>query len=216
MTHRALLRHGPGTSRTGPLPFDQLPEVQAYLLARRGGGPVSSRGREAWDCFYSACTELLGRMMASCRLDAADRDDCVQAVWQELFRALPSFRDSGQPRRFYQWLGRIVRARAAEFRRYRARHPAVPLTKEVVANLVEHAAAPVPLGRPGVDETLAELRGRIPAVSWEAFRLHCLEGRPVRTVAASLHLPVRDVSYRIYRVRHALRSALRGEDHPGR
>lgn len=122
-------------------------------------------------------------------------DDIVQETALHALRRMPSLRE---PERMRGWLFRIMQRRLADLSRVRP--PWLSLTIDPVA--------PLPRVLPDPD-TLRHieraLRG-LPLCLRKPVRLHYLQGRPIRDVAASLHTTVNGVKARLYRARRLLRA----------
>jgi len=126
-------------------------------------------------------------------------DDVVQETALHALRRMPSLRE---PERMRGWLFRIMQRRLAD--ESRARPPWLSLTIEPEAPL------PRVLPDPDTRRLLERALRRLPVCLRKPVRLHYLQGRPLREVAASLDTTVNGVKARLYRARRILRDRKNG------
>lgn len=130
-------------------------------------------------------------------------DDVAQETALHALRQMPFLRE---PERMRGWLFRIMQRRLADASRERP--PWLSLTIDPVAPL------PRVLPDPDTLRLIQHALRRLPACLRRPVRLHYLQGRPLREVAASLHTTVNGVKARLYRARRILREQT-GTGHGG-
>ncbi len=91
-----------------------LHETQSYLQKRKAHESPSLAEIQAWDHFHKTYDPLLRRFLFACGVPRAELADCLQDVWTELVRRLPSFNSDGEEGRFFSWLRTIARSRATD------------------------------------------------------------------------------------------------------
>jgi RNA polymerase sigma-70 factor (ECF subfamily) len=147
---------------------------------------------------FLRCLADLRRWCARRSGDPHLADDAVQETALHALRQMPFLRE---PERMRGWLFRILQRRLADLSRDRP--PWLSLTIDPVASRP-----------PGPDPEVLRLIRRamrtLPACLRKPVRLHYLEGRPIREVAASLHTTVNGVKARLYRARRILRERTNG------
>jgi len=105
----------------------------------------------------------------------------------------------------------IVRAKAANIRRDRARHPTKQLSPQgLEAVLSPHSNPAVESEQQGAEETLgkllAMLRNKVPELTFSAYHKHCLEQKTIQETAVELKLSRHEVSWRVYEAKEVLRA----------
>ncbi|MFO0841178.1 MAG: sigma-70 family RNA polymerase sigma factor [Gemmataceae bacterium] len=164
---------------------------------------------DAWRRLVGVYVPLLGAWLARSGLQPSDRDDLTQDVLGVLVAKLPTFRHNGRPGAFRAWLRTITVNRLRRFHRDRRGRPAA--AGEDAMEGVEDSADDLAArwDREHDDRLLGVLLRRVEAsvqeVTWQAFALHVLEGRPVPQVASSLGLTVNAVLIAKSRVLRRLR-----------
>jgi RNA polymerase sigma factor (sigma-70 family) len=187
-------------------------DAQAYLRSLGQAGEDNPHLCQAWQRFYALFSPLIRRIVRSSRIPLADLDDCVQEVWLELVRKLPSFDYQPLQAPFGAWLSTLVRRKVTHWLRQRE------LT--VVHNLNGHADL-VPSFLPGPDEVcqtrearelldrlLAELRQQVSYSTQEVLRLRWVEGRSVMEAGLLLGMKPRQIWNREYRAKQRLRELM--------
>jgi RNA polymerase sigma factor (sigma-70 family) len=172
--------------------------AQNYLECLRRQQAPAPADLQAWAQFYLVCDPLLRRFARACRVYAEDVDDCVQSSWKKITASLPDFDYRGEPGRLAAWLHSVVHSKVTDLRRYRVRHPTCCLTAHLGVEQKSRDADPAARlerrrHRPRVRRVLAELRCRVSATSYRAFRLRWIEGRSAKEVSRLLRLSVTQV-----------------------
>jgi RNA polymerase sigma-70 factor (ECF subfamily) len=168
-----------------------------------------SRDPRAWQRLVELITPLLFAWARRVGLQDADAADLVQETFLLIHDKIPHFNHSPQGS-FRGWLRTVLLNRWREL----ARRRKLPLQH---ADLNEHAE-PTDSSEFEVREfhvylvhrSLEMLRGEFSASTLTAFRLHVLEGKSCREVAAQLGLSINAVSLAKFRISKRLRQELKG------
>jgi RNA polymerase sigma factor (sigma-70 family) len=187
--------------------------VQDYLRSQLQEGTPDALLTAAWDEFYRVYDVLMRRFSYSRGLSGSDVDDCVQAVWLEVASGFGEFEHPAERSGLRSWLYMLVRSKAADLLRSRARRPAESLdaARALGREPVDREADPTQLmdrqwERALLETLLEELRQEISETNWNLLRMRCLEGRDVPEVAAELGLSSEQVWYRQRRLMKKLQS----------
>jgi RNA polymerase sigma-70 factor (ECF subfamily) len=143
-----------------------------------------------------------------------DANDLAQETFARVFRARASFRADA---RFATWLFTIAANLARNHRRWRARHPNVPLDAEAdpggsSPGQTLPAAGPTPTDAALAAERAAAVRAavqRLPEDLRSAIVLCEWEEKSVAEAAAILETTPKAIESRLYRARGILRSELK-------
>jgi len=205
-----------------------LQSTQAYLqllLQRRAPDAVLTA---AWEAFYRIYDELIRRFAVARGLRDADVDDCVQEVWSEVARRLVDFRHPGVRPGLRAWLYAVVRSKATDLIRRKAKSAAKSLCREVelAGEIRQEASDPRELHERQWENAMLqtvmdELRREVSHRSYRVLKMRLLEGRSVADVAAALKLSAAAVRCRQHRMVRRLRARIAvytGNDfgqHPG-
>jgi RNA polymerase sigma-70 factor (ECF subfamily) len=160
------------------------------LLQRIVSPDNSSERDAAWAHFADLYTPLLLAWSLKQRLQDADAADFVQEVLLHLSRVLPEYRRV-EGHRFRDWLFTVVRHLYSDFRTQR-KNRTLPGTDglsgfedsvppDLVADMDEHEYR-LRLTR----RCLEMIQGDFTPLTWNAFRLLAVEGRPVAEVVSEL------------------------------
>jgi RNA polymerase sigma factor (sigma-70 family) len=180
--------------------------------------------QSAWSAFVDRYGPQIHAWCLRWRLQDADAQDVTQNVLLKLVRHLPEFAYDPS-RSFRGWLRTLTAHSWSDFIRDQVRGVR-GAADSVVADRLDTVQARVDLVR-HLEETydrellelaMAEVRERVEAHTWEAFRLTAIEGVAALDVAAFLGIAVATV----YRARHVVQERLRkavaemdsGEDCP--
>ena len=98
-----------------------LESTQEYLRQLVERTTPDSLLAAAWDEFYRVYSDLVRRFVVARGLRGADADDCVQEVWSEVLVRLVDFERPADRPGLRAWLYTIVRSRAVEAQRRKAR-----------------------------------------------------------------------------------------------
>jgi len=173
----------------------------------------------AWDGFYRTYTNILRRMAAEFRLDAAESEDLVQEVWLQVIAHLSEFDWQPHGSGLRGWLYTLVRNKALNLIRRKVRRPVRLAGDTKMREVVDRAPGPAEewesqWDRELMQSLLAELGQKMSTVNYRLLTLRWIEGCPLAEVARRLKLTDRQVTYRQRRLFRKLRAALalyRGE-----
>jgi len=187
--------------------------VQEYLRSQLQEGTPDALLTAAWDEFYRVYDLLMRRFAFSRGLSGSDVDDCVQAVWLEVATGFCEFEHAADHSGLRSWIYTLVRSKAGDLLRKRARRPAESLdaARAVGHEPVDREADPTKLmdrqwERALLETLLEELRQEVSETNWNLLRMRCLEGRDVPEVAAALGLSSEQVWYRQRRLMKKLQA----------
>jgi len=167
--------------------------------------------QSAWSAFVDRYGPQIHAWCLRWQLQDADAQDITQMVMIRLVRHLPDFAYDPS-RSFRGWLQTLTAHSWSDFIRDQVRGVR-GAADPAVADLLDTVEARVDLVR-HLEETydqellelaMAEVRERVEAHTWEAFRLTAIEGVAAAEVAARLGLAVATV----YRARHVVQEMLR-------
>jgi RNA polymerase sigma factor (sigma-70 family) len=166
----------------------------------------------AWDGFYRTYTNVLRGMATEFHLDAGESEDLIQEVWLQVIVHLQEFEWQPHGSGLRGWLYTLVRNKALNFLRQKARHP-VRLAGDMVRHEVaDRAPGPAKEWEAGwerelMHSLLAELKKSVSPVNHRLLVLRWIEGRPLAEVAQQLSLSEKQVIYRQQRLFRKLRAA---------
>lgn len=188
--------------------LDLLSRTQQYLRSLLQGRASESVLAQAWDEFYRIYNSVMRRFAAAQGVRGAEIDDCLQEVWMEVVVRLDGFDHPRNRPGLRAWLYTIVRSKAADCFRRRARQSASHLERSSEVP----SEAPSPPDQFEQDwerallETLIEdLRSQTSARNAQLLKMRLLDGRSVQDVARALDLTPAQVSYRQYRLLRKLK-----------
>ena len=202
---------------TGDGPTTNIPllkNTQAYLESLLKRQVPDTILTESWDQFYRIYSELIRRFAFSRGMRGSDVEDCIQEVWKEVATRLVGFRHPGNRPGLRAWLYTIVRSKAADLVRQRARHPSKSPSEVVDPETLRsreadpHEALEREWERALLHTVLEELRRQVSDVNYQVIRLRLIEGRGVSEVAAVLQLKATQVRARQHRTLKKLRAAM--------
>jgi len=173
------------------------------------GTPEATRGGiEAWQEFYARYNPWIRRAVRARRVRTCDLDDCVQDVWTLLLCKLDRFDCQRRPCRFRLWLLTMIQRQVARFSRRSVSDRGTSLGQlESYADRADLSPAAVCQRHRTmrlVREVFAQLRERLPAVSFKVMELRWLKEESVPDIAATLGITREQVWYRLYRARNKL------------
>jgi RNA polymerase sigma-70 factor (ECF subfamily) len=199
---------------TCPCPEDSDSEVfnqlRAYLECRCRRVAAPPALAEAWDDFYEFFTPRISAFLGRYRLQAADREDCLQEVWKEVVARLGHLPYDARRARLSTWLTTLARRRAADV---------VRQSRRIWAGLDDAFALVDPGPDAGVEcerlwerarvtSLLTELSGQASAISFQVFYLRWIGGRPISDIAHSVDLTPAQVRFRLCRMKRKFRDLL--------
>src|SRR5260370_34324062 len=100
--------------------------VSAFLKRRLQRHAPDAELTRAWDCFYQTYTNILRRMAGEFHLDEGEGEDLVQEVWAQVIVHLSEFNWRGHDGSLRGWLYTLIRNKALNVIRQKARHPVRP------------------------------------------------------------------------------------------
>jgi RNA polymerase sigma factor (sigma-70 family) len=170
---------------------------------------------EAWQRLVELYEPLLNGWLRRYAVPPADAADLVQEVLTVLVRELPEFRHDLRRGAFRRWLRNILLNRLRAFWRTRRRAGGAGDAEEMLGRLEDPSGGLERLWDQEHDRyvlvRLTELlRKEFEPVTWDAFRLAALEGRPYPDVAAALGLSVNAVRIAKSRVLKRMRQEAEG------
>jgi RNA polymerase sigma factor (sigma-70 family) len=186
--------------------IDCSTRVSILMALRNDPGDQS-----AWSAFVDRYGPEIHAWCLRWKLQDADAQDVTQMVLLKLVRHLPDFAYDPS-RSFRGWLRTLTAHSWSEFIRDQVRGVRGS-SDSVVADLLNTVQARVDLVR-HLEETYdqellerakSEVRERVEAHTWEAFRLTAIEGVAAADVSARLRIAVATV----YRARHVVQAKLR-------
>src|SRR5262249_14636388 len=155
---------------------DLLFRAQHYLIYRKYGISPGQDLEVDWLAFYDRYSRRIRKYAFRCGAGEEDIQDCIQDVWTELLKRLPSFRLDWQRGRFDSWLYTIVRSKTVNGRR---RHKC----RSFEDNLATFQSAIDPQQSPArsleetdwFDAIQAELRRKLSECSFQILQLRLME-----------------------------------------
>ncbi len=183
-----------------------LEATQMFLQDQLAGRDASSVSEDAWECFYDLYSPVVRRFAISCGVSQNEVDDCVQDALQSVLQALPEFRYDAERGRFRTWLYTLVRNKATDMVRRRARRPTSHLSPQVASSLHDETADPAAefenrWNVETVHAVLAQLEKEVSSRDYRVFYMRAIEGRSVQEVADTTGSSVEKVRYRHHRVK---------------
>jgi len=100
-----------------------LQDAQAYLKLLLEDKAPNSLLVAAWENFYHVYDDLIRRFVVAHEVPHADVDDCVQEVWSEVAARLIEFDRPADRPGLRAWLYVLVRSKAMDIFRSKARRP---------------------------------------------------------------------------------------------
>ena len=189
--------------------------TQEFLQERLRGVAPDSLLVHAWQEFYEFYNEIIRRFALSSSLPKSEVDDCVQEVWCTVVEELPNFDYDPHRGRFRSWLYALVRNKAMDRVRRRARHPVGSLHDAQATGLRDASDQADPTAaleqrwnQELVRTVLGELQKVSSETSYQVFYLRSIEERSVAEVAQAMDLTPAQVRARHHRLRRRFRTML--------
>jgi RNA polymerase sigma-70 factor (ECF subfamily) len=192
--------------------MDETPTTRASLIVR-----LRDAGDErAWAEFIEIYGPFIKRVARGRGLQDADADDLAQDVFRTVARAIE--RQVFDPARgsFRSWLFRIARNLVVNFVIHQGRHPRGSGDSDV-KSLLEAHPAPSPEDSALLDAEFKrqllywaaeQTRTEFSELTWKAFWLAAVDGRPAKEVAGALGTTVGTVYHCKSRVMARLRKKI--------
>ncbi len=190
-----------------------LDEIKAYLLCRSRGVEPPPPLAEAWNGFYQHYAPRIRTFLRRWALSEADRNDCLQDVWQEVVARLGQFAHDPGRAGLSTWLMTLARNKAVDAIRRRTRHAFESLGESEAIAAMHPGTDPVAEYErrrivAQVQMVLAELSIRVSPTSFQVLHLRWIEGRTTSEVAAALALTPGQVRFRTHRMKQKVRDLL--------
>ncbi|MFQ5730501.1 MAG: sigma-70 family RNA polymerase sigma factor [Planctomycetaceae bacterium] len=192
-----------------------LNSSQQYLRSLCERNAPGSLLAEAWEEFYRVYDDLIRRFAIAQGLRDADLDDCVQDVWNAVAASLFTFEHPENRPGLRAWLFTLVRSKATNILRSKARSPARSLDQEMIAGQEpgDPQADPAKLYEQQweqalLDSTVSQLREELSPSNARILQMRLIDHRSVDEVARELNLTPEQVHARQYRVMKKLRTRL--------
>ena len=191
---------------------DLLTDSQAFLHERLRRVAPDSLLAHSWQQFYETYERVLRNFAHARGMRGADLDDCVQEVWLAVITELSQFEYDPNRGQLRSWLYRIVRNKAADHVRRRARSRSSqfegPRGPECVAAPDQDPAAEYERhwNIEMVHVVLEELRRRVSQKSYAVLELRRIEECSVEQVAQRLGLTPEQVRARHHRTQRLFRT----------
>jgi len=191
--------------------------AQAYLKAPREH--VSA----AWDSFYALYDVLIRRFVIAHGVPRCDVDDCVQEVWREVAVRLAGFNRPSDRPGLRAWLYALVRSKATNVFRRKARQSAESLDDRISAGHEPRDSGADPAAaferrweRAVLDKIVDQLREDLSPTNGRILQLRLIERRSVDDVAAELNVPAAVIHARQHRILKRLKSGVASHAHRSR
>jgi len=200
--------------------MDETPQLllrstQEYLQALLKDQAPDSLLEESWQEFYRIYSDLVRRFVGAHKVPEADLDDCIQEVWSAVAVKLADFRHPQSRPGLRAWLYAVVRSKAMDVMRRRARHAATSLGTAIKQGQEPQDNEPDTASRyeqqwndAMVRTLLADLRGQVSEINYRVLQLRFVEGCRVAEIATRLDLKPEQVRYRQHRMLRKLRARL--------
>ncbi len=190
-----------------------LQDTQEYLKLLLEDKVPDSLLVVAWENFYRVYDNLIHRFVAAQGVAYSDVDDCVQEVWSEVAARLFEFdRPADQPG-LRAWLYALVRSKATNAFRSKARRPAVSLDQQKLAGneQADTRADPAALfeqqwEQAALESVLEEFYEELSATNARILQMRLIEHRSVDEVASELNLEPQQIHARQHRLMKKLRA----------
>ena len=168
---------------------------------------------EAWEEFYRVYSDLIRRFAITQGLRDADLDDCVQEVWNTVATSLFHFEHPENRPGLRAWLFTLVRSKATNVFRSKARRPADSLDQKMIAGQEpgDTKSDPATLYEQQweqalLDSVVSQLREELSPTNARILQMRLIDHRSVNEVASALNLTPKQVNAQQYRVMKKLRT----------
>ena len=189
--------------------------TQEYLERQLRGVAPDSLMVHAWDRFYCIYDEGIRRFALSHGLSESDLDDCTQQVWHAVLAELRKFQPDPKRGRFRTWLYTLVRNKATDLIRRRARDNAQNLDRLQGTKQEPQSRERQPIESTELDWTkellrrlLLQLRKDVSDANYQVFYMRRFQQRPIDDVARKLGLTPEQVRVQQHRMQRKFRVML--------
>ena len=189
-----------------------LNSSQEYLQTLCERNAPNSLLAEAWDEFYRVYDDLIRRFAFKQGLQEADLDDCVQEVWNAVATSLFHFERPENRPGLRAWLFTLVRSKATDIFRSKARRPADSLDQKMIAGQEPRD----PESDPAIlyetqwrqalfDSAVSQLREELSPSNDRILQMRLIDHRSVDEVARELNMTPEQIHARQHRLMNKLR-----------
>jgi RNA polymerase sigma factor (sigma-70 family) len=198
-----MSQHGPSPSPGPHVPKELdaklLFEVQAFRFCVSYNLTPSDGEKQAQEQFVAIYDPRVRCFVASCGMKGEDAEECYQESWIKILENIHEFSSDGTEAGLCSWMHAIVRHAAANLRRYRKRHPTVPMEGNAMESLICQDGDPAAdferhCDEERVHQVLALLPRRLPEITYLAFYKHWIEQKKVKDIAAELNVSAEKIS----------------------
>ena len=190
-----------------------LLDAQAYLKMLLEDKVPNSLMAVAWENFYREYDDLIHRFVVAQGVSHSDVDDCVQEVWSKVAARLFKFDRPADRPGLRAWLYALVRSKATDVFRSKARRPANSLDQRMRAGQEpgDTQADPATLYEQQWEQSVLEsivsqLREELSPTNSRILQMRLIDRRSVDEVASELNLAPQQVHARQHRVMKKLRA----------
>jgi RNA polymerase sigma factor (sigma-70 family) len=167
-----------------------------------------------WEDFYRLYDDLIRRFVVAQGVPRSDVDDCVQEVWGEVATRLIKFDRPADRPGLRAWLYTIVRSKATNIFRGKARQPVDdldPTKSDFGHGLGDTDSDPALLyekqwEQAVLESVIGQLREELSETNSRLMQMRLVDHRSVEDVAAELSLSPDQVHARQHRIMKKLRS----------
>ncbi|HUQ71888.1 MAG TPA: sigma-70 family RNA polymerase sigma factor [Planctomycetaceae bacterium] len=187
--------------------------TQDYLKALLNNKLPNTLVAAAWDDFYRVYDDLIRRFVVAQGVPRSDVDDCVQEVWGEVAARLAEFNRPADRPGLRAWLFALVRSKATNIFRKRARQRSEPLDDSTGGGLEPVDRRPDPAAnyerqweQAVLGSLVAQLRTELSPTNAQILQMRLIDRRSIGEVASQLNLAPEQVSARQHRIVKKLRT----------
>ena len=194
----------------GDAPVDLPSTISSDLLRQ-----VRRNDQEAWVRMVSVYYPMTYGWCRRAGLQPCDASDVCQEVFANIASGIAGFRREKPADTFRGWVRRITQRRIADFRH---RGKTLPTAVGVghsddrlrdIPTTANESPSSHPWQRPGIHETLEQVRSEFERVSWQAFWRSAVDGEAGTAVAEELGISPNAVYLAKSRILRRLRELLR-------
>jgi RNA polymerase sigma factor (sigma-70 family) len=193
--------------------------AKLYLRARADGLRPSAHLEAAWQEFYRLIGAYIRSIVVFQGVTGHDVDDCIQDVWSEVIRRLPTLAQRNGYSPLRGWLFAVARSKAISLYRREKRRRGLQLCQatEVVARDADPATQlQRELDQAEVRREIERLQSEVSEPNAVLLQLRLIDGLDVGEVARRLGMTSQQVWYRQHRMLARLRARLVRHQSDGR
>jgi RNA polymerase sigma factor (sigma-70 family) len=187
--------------------------AQDYLQALVEKKAPGSLLAEAWEDFYRVYDDLIRRFVVAQGMPYCEVEDCVQEVWSEVAIRLTKFNRPADRPGLRAWLYTLVRSKAANAFRKRAREPVANLDEMIREGREpdDRSADPAALHERAWEKAVLQsvfeqLQSEMSPTNARIMQMRLIDQRSVADVAAELNMAPVVVHARQHRILKKLRA----------